>query len=91
MSKGRLEAFTDGVVAIIITIMVLDMKASVGRKSAAPSAVNISLFDISTAVVIRGSSKTVGWLHSGLRLVAIARRQWRNALRFSSLLSDCSS
>jgi uncharacterized membrane protein len=26
MSKGRLEAFTDGVVAIIITIMVLDLK-----------------------------------------------------------------
>jgi uncharacterized membrane protein len=27
MHKGRLEAFTDGVVAIIITIMVLEMKA----------------------------------------------------------------
>jgi len=27
MTKGRLEAFTDGVVAIIITIMVLEMKA----------------------------------------------------------------
>jgi uncharacterized membrane protein len=27
MSKGRLEAFTDGVLAIIITIMVLDLKA----------------------------------------------------------------
>jgi uncharacterized membrane protein len=26
MGKGRLEAFTDGVVAIIITIMVLEMK-----------------------------------------------------------------
>ena len=26
MSKGRLEAFTDGVIAIIITIMVLEMK-----------------------------------------------------------------
>src|SRR3954468_13054257 len=27
MNKGRLEAFSDGVIAIIITIMVLEMKA----------------------------------------------------------------
>ncbi|HJZ29666.1 MAG TPA: TMEM175 family protein, partial [Hyphomicrobiaceae bacterium] len=26
MTKGRLEAFSDGVLAIIITIMVLEMK-----------------------------------------------------------------
>src|SRR5262245_13459030 len=30
MSKGRLEAFSDGVVAIIITIMVLELKAPHG-------------------------------------------------------------
>ena len=30
MSKQRLEAFTDGVIAIIITIMVLDMKVPAG-------------------------------------------------------------
>jgi len=30
MSKGRLEAFSDGVIAIIITIMVLEMKAPHG-------------------------------------------------------------
>jgi uncharacterized membrane protein len=30
MSKGRLEAFTDGVIAVIITIMVLEMKAPHG-------------------------------------------------------------
>src|SRR5215472_8320439 len=30
MTKQRLEAFTDGVVAIIITIMVLDMKVPAG-------------------------------------------------------------
>ena len=29
MGKGRLEAFSDGVLAIIITIMVLEMKAPV--------------------------------------------------------------
>ena len=30
MGKGRLEAFTDGVIAVIITIMVLEMKAPRG-------------------------------------------------------------
>jgi uncharacterized membrane protein len=30
MSKGRLEAFSDGVIAIIITVMVLEMKAPHG-------------------------------------------------------------
>lgn len=28
MGKGRLEAFTDGVIAVVITIMVLDMKSA---------------------------------------------------------------
>ena len=32
-SKSRLEAFSDGVIAVIITIMVLDLKAP---ESAAP-------------------------------------------------------
>ena len=35
MSKQRLEAFTDGVIAVIITIMVLDMKAPGGATFAA--------------------------------------------------------
>ncbi len=30
MTKGRLEAFSDGVIAIIITIMVLELKAPHG-------------------------------------------------------------
>ena len=30
MNKGRLEAFSDGVIAIIITIMVLEMRAPQG-------------------------------------------------------------
>ena len=30
MSKGRLEAFSDGVIAVIITIMVLEMKVPHG-------------------------------------------------------------
>ena len=35
MGKQRLEAFTDGVIAIIITIMVLDMKVPEGSNFAA--------------------------------------------------------
>ena len=35
MSKQRLEAFTDGVIAVIITIMVLDIKAPQGADFAA--------------------------------------------------------
>ncbi len=31
MGKGRLEAFSDGVIAIIITIMVLDLRAPHGQ------------------------------------------------------------
>jgi uncharacterized membrane protein len=31
MNKGRLEAFSDGVIAIIITIMVLDLKVPHGE------------------------------------------------------------
>ena len=35
MGKGRLEAFTDGMMAIIITIMVLEIKAPAGTDLAA--------------------------------------------------------
>jgi uncharacterized membrane protein len=35
MSKGRLEAFSDGVIAIIITIMVLELKVPHGTDAAA--------------------------------------------------------
>jgi len=39
VGKGRLEAFSDGVLAVIITIMVLDMKAPQGADLAALYAV----------------------------------------------------
>jgi uncharacterized membrane protein len=35
MSKGRLEAFSDGVLAVVITIMVLELKAPEGADWAA--------------------------------------------------------
>jgi uncharacterized membrane protein len=35
MTSGRLEAFTDGVIAVIITIMVLDMRVPAGHDFAA--------------------------------------------------------
>ena len=35
MSKGRMEAFSDGVLAVIITIMVLEMKSPRGMTLAA--------------------------------------------------------
>jgi uncharacterized membrane protein len=35
MSKGRMEAFSDGVIAVIITIMVLEMKSPRGTSLAA--------------------------------------------------------
>jgi len=39
MGKGRLEAFSDGVLAVIITIMVLEMKAPQGADFAALASV----------------------------------------------------
>ena len=34
MTKGRLEAFSDGVIAVIITIMVLELKVPHGAAAA---------------------------------------------------------
>jgi uncharacterized membrane protein len=35
MNKGRLKAFSDGVLAVIITVMVLEMKSPSGTSPAA--------------------------------------------------------
>ncbi|HEY2163379.1 MAG TPA: TMEM175 family protein [Gemmatimonadaceae bacterium] len=43
MSKGRLEAFSDGVIAILITIMVLELRAPQGASLSALRAVVPSL------------------------------------------------
>jgi uncharacterized membrane protein len=44
MSKGRLEAFSDGVLAIIITIMVLEMKVPHGHEGGGPGAAGDATF-----------------------------------------------
>src|SRR2546429_4090389 len=44
MGKGRLEAFSDGVIAVIITIMVLELKAPHGTDLAALAPVAPALF-----------------------------------------------
>ena len=41
MTKGRLEAFSDGVIAIIITIMVLDLKIPSGNDLAALNSISL--------------------------------------------------
>src|SRR5215472_12635773 len=43
MTKGRLEAFSDGVIAILITIMVLELRAPQGASLASLRAVVPSL------------------------------------------------
>ena len=43
MNKGRLEAFSDGVIAIIITIMVLEMRVPHGEKLAVARAAGASV------------------------------------------------
>ena len=44
MGKGRLEAFSDGVIAILITIMVLELRVPHGSDWAAISAVLPTFF-----------------------------------------------
>ena len=41
MTKGRLEAFSDGVIAIIITIMVLDLRIPSGNDLAALNSISL--------------------------------------------------
>ena len=54
MSKGRLEAFSDGVIAIIITIMVLELKIPHGADWAALRAVIPALLTYALSFVFLG-------------------------------------
>ena len=55
MGKGRLEIFTDGVIAVIITIMVLEIGAPPGPDFAALSASLPILFTYALSFLILGS------------------------------------
>jgi uncharacterized membrane protein len=55
MSKGRLEAFSDGVIAIIITIMVLELKVPHGRDLAALGPVVPNLLSYLLSFVLLGT------------------------------------
>ncbi len=54
MTKGRLEAFSDGVIAILITIMVLELKAPQGASLAALREVVPSLLSYVLSFVFLG-------------------------------------
>ncbi|WP_165074657.1 TMEM175 family protein [Paludisphaera rhizosphaerae] len=54
MGKGRLEAFSDGVIAILITIMVFDVKAPKGSDLPALLSVAPTLFTYSLSFVYLG-------------------------------------
>jgi uncharacterized membrane protein len=74
MGKQRLEAFTDGVVAIIITIMVLDMKVPTGSDFAAMrsgvpvllayalSFVNVAIFWNNHHHMLHATERINGWV-----------------------------
>ena len=55
MGKGRLEIFTDGVIAVIVTIMVLEIGAPPGPDFAALSASLPILFTYALSFLILGS------------------------------------
>jgi uncharacterized membrane protein len=54
MTKGRLEAFSDGVIAILITIMVLELRAPQGASLSALRAIVPSLLTYVLSFVLLG-------------------------------------
>jgi len=54
MTKGRLEAFSDGVIAVIITIMVLELKVPPGSEPAALLPLTPSFFGYALSFVFVG-------------------------------------
>jgi hypothetical protein len=62
LDKGRLEAFSDGVIAIIITIMVLELKAPHGADLGAL----IALASAFLSYVLSLTLAISGWVASGV-------------------------
>jgi Endosomal/lysosomal potassium channel TMEM175 len=92
MQKGRLEAFTDGVIAIIITIMVLEMKVPHGSDfaalaSSAPvfvtyalSYTNVAIFWNNHHHMVQASERVALplWLHRQVQPRAFLLGQFRS-------------
>jgi len=78
MSKGRLEAFSDGVIAIIITIMVLELKVPHGEDLEALS----KLFPVFISYVLSFVFVGIYWTNHHHLLHAVDRVNgsilWRN-------------
>jgi uncharacterized membrane protein len=68
-SKGRLEAFSDGVIAVIMTIMVLDLKAP---ESAAPAEL-LKLWPSFTIYLVSYAFVAIYWINHH-KLLSQARR-----------------
>ena len=72
MGKGRLEAFSDGVIAIIITIMVLELKVPHQAHLAALTALTalwpvvLSHHDAAARMLTAGVAQDMGLDHSRL-------------------------
>jgi uncharacterized membrane protein len=60
MGKGRLEAFSDGVIAIIITIMVLELRVPHGEHAAEPDAL-VPLFPVFISYVLSFVFVAIYW------------------------------
>jgi uncharacterized membrane protein len=85
-SKGRLEAFSDGVIAVIITLMVLDLKAPEDTSLAALAKVLPAFL----AYVISFVFAALYWINHH-NLVARARRVTIQLLWANNLLLFCLS
>jgi len=83
-SKGRLEAFSDGVIAVIMTIMVLDLKAPA---SAEPSEL-VKLWPSFTIYLVSYAFVAIYWINHHSQFMRVRRATasliWANsALLFS--------
>jgi TMEM175 potassium channel family protein len=86
MSKARLEAFSDGVIAIIITIMVLELKVPHGGDAAALMA----LWPVALSYVLSFLVIAIYWVNHH-RLLHMARHADTKVLWSNNLLLFCLS
>lgn len=86
MSKGRLEAFSDGVLAIIITIMVLEMSAPEGSTWSALAGLFPTFFGYLISYVYIG----IYWVNHH-RLLAASKKIGRRTLWDNLLWMFCVS